>query len=82
MTARQQAEKDIRKDLSRQGKCFLAFRSELNPVMRHLVRQYLREQSIARPFTSPSRTNSQLVARCFFCNGEVKLNNYDRYYDK
>ena len=82
MTARQLAEQDIRKDLSRQGKSFLAFRSELNPVMRHLVRQQLREQSIANPFTTPSHTNSQLVARCFFCNGEVTLHNYDRYYGK
>lgn len=27
-----------------------------------------------------SRTNSQLVAHCFFTHGKVEYNNYDKYY--
>lgn len=27
-----------------------------------------------------SKTNSQLVAHCFFTHGKVEYNNYDKYY--
>ena len=27
-----------------------------------------------------SRSNSQLVAHCFFAHGKVEYNNYDKYY--
>ena len=49
MSPRRQAEKDIRKDLTRQGKCFIMFKKELNPVMRELVKEQLEEQK--RPKT-------------------------------
>ena len=44
MTARQQAESDIRKELTRQKKVFIQFRQELNKPMRQLVQQYIAEQ--------------------------------------
>ena len=46
MTARQQAELDIRKELARQKKIFIQFRQELNRSMRKLVRQHLAEQKM------------------------------------
>lgn len=27
-----------------------------------------------------SRSNSQLIAHCFFAHGQVEYNNYDKYY--
>ena len=44
MSAKQQAIEDIKKDLKRQGKCFLAFHTVLDPIMRQLVRQQLKQQ--------------------------------------
>ena len=44
MNARQQAEKDIRKELKSYGKSFIAFHTELNPVMRELVKEHIKEQ--------------------------------------
>lgn len=44
MTARQQALKDIKDDLKKSGKSFIAFRSELNPAMQELVKEQLKEQ--------------------------------------
>lgn len=44
MSARQCAEMDIRKELSRQGKCFIAFVKKLDPVMEYLVNEQLKEQ--------------------------------------
>ena len=45
MTAKKQALRDIMEDLRKDGKCFLAFRSELNPIMDKLVEQYLEQQN-------------------------------------
>lgn len=44
LNARQQAEADIRKELTRQKRTFIQFRQELNRPMRQLVRQHLAEQ--------------------------------------
>ena len=44
LNVRQQAEADIRKELTWQKKTFIQFRQELNRPMRQLVRQYLAEQ--------------------------------------
>lgn len=41
MTARQQAILDIKDELRKSGKCLLAFRSDLNPIMRNLVEEYI-----------------------------------------
>lgn len=82
MSAKNIAVQDIQKDLEKHGKCFLAFHSELNPVMRRLVREQLREQHSLTP-ARPSHSNSQLVAHCFFtASGKIQLNNYSKYYQK
>ena len=44
MSAKQQAILDIKEELSRQGKCFIAFVEKLNPVMDYLVKEQLKEQ--------------------------------------
>lgn len=44
MSAKQQAVQDIKESLRIQGKCFLAFRSELNPIMDTLVNEQLKAQ--------------------------------------
>ena len=49
-TAKNMAIRDIKEDLKEQNKlnstckCFIAFRSYLNPVMRRLVSEHLKEQ--------------------------------------
>lgn len=82
MTARQLAEQDIKEDLQKNNKCFIAFHKELNPVMRTLVRQQLKEQINLSPFhpTSHPKTNSQLIARCSFAKGGLCYENYEKYY--
>jgi len=82
MTAQQQAVLDIKEDLKRNSRSFIAFNAKLNPIMRRLVREQLKSQSIINPLSSPTPANSQLVAHCFFCKGEIKYNNYDKYYTK
>lgn len=44
MSVRELATQDIQEELSRQGKCFLAFRSELDPIMDKLVEEQSNEQ--------------------------------------
>lgn len=80
MSVREIATQDIKEDLQKQSKCFLAFHSELDPIMDKLVREQLREQHSITPHHTPSPANSQLVAHCFFAKGEAKLDNYDKYY--
>ena len=41
MSAKQQAILDIREELQRQGKCFIAFHSELNPAINQLVEEWI-----------------------------------------
>lgn len=82
MTPKDLAVKDLKEDLRRMNKSFLSFHNELNPVMRKLVASQIREQvSITNPSNVPVRHRSQLIARCFFCKGEVKLENYSKYYE-
>ena len=82
MSTKESAIQDIKEDLKKQRKCFIAFHNELNPVMRKLVIQQLREQSNLSQ-ARPSHSNSQLVAHCFFtASGKVKLNNYSKYYNQ
>ena len=42
--AKQQAILDIQADLAKEGKCFLAFRKKLNPVMGSLISDHIRAQ--------------------------------------
>lgn len=82
MSAREIATKDIKQELEKNDKCFLTFHKELNPVMRRLVSRQIKDQISLNHFFTPSHTNSQLVARCFFCKGEAILDNYNKYYSK
>ena len=82
MTPKDLAVKDMKEDLRRQNKSFLAFHNELNPVMRKIVSSQIREQvSITNLFNMPIRHKTQLMARCFFCKGKVKFENYSKYYE-
>lgn len=82
MTPKDLAVRDIQNDLSKQGKSFLAFHNELNPAMRKIVSSQIKEQiAMTDPFKLPIRYKSQLMARCFFCKGKVKLENYGKYYE-
>ena len=81
MSAKEQAVLDIMADLKNQNKCFIAFRKELNPIMRKLVSYQIKQQKeMANPLNFHPHTHSQLIARCFFAKGEVKLENYTKYY--
>lgn len=81
MTAKDLAVQDMIPELEKQNKCFLAFRQELNPIMRKLVSQHIKAQREAtNTFNSFSQANSQLIARCFFSKGEVIFENYTKYY--
>lgn len=83
MSAKEQATLDIMADLEKSNKSFIAFRRELNPVMRKLVSHQIRQQQEAFSlFNSNLNAHSQLMARCFFAKGEVKLENYTKYYNK
>lgn len=48
MSAKQVAEEDIRESLKIQGKSFLAFHTELNPIMDQLVEEQLKAQELCR----------------------------------
>ena len=79
MTPKDLAVKDIKDDLMKENKAFLAFHNELNPAMRKIVFSQIKEQiAITDPFKLPVRHKFQLTARCFFCKttGKVKLVNY------
>lgn len=44
MSVKETAIQDIKESLRIQGKCFLAFRNELNPIMDTLVNEQLKAQ--------------------------------------
>lgn len=46
MSAKELATRDIQEELSRQGKCFLAFHSELDPVMDIIVENEIKRRSL------------------------------------
>lgn len=45
MTAEEQAIQDIKDELRSQSKCFLAFRKRLNPIIDHIVEEYIKKQN-------------------------------------
>lgn len=45
INARQLALHDIKVELESQNKCFIAFRVDLNPVMREMVEEYIKQQN-------------------------------------
>lgn len=83
MSAKEAAINDIKKDLLQHNKSFIAFKQELNPIMRKLVRKHLMEQQSINTFHTPLFHNAQLVAHCFFCKSDntASLSNYSKYYD-
>jgi len=40
--------RDIKQELSKEGKCFITFRVELNAPIRIIIREYLKEQKEVR----------------------------------
>lgn len=44
MTPYQQAKQDIKSELHKSSKSFIAFRTELNPIMRDIVEEYSKAQ--------------------------------------
>ena len=80
MSPKELAIKDIKSELRASGKSFLAFRKDLNPIMRQLAHQQIRQQLSLNPLAIPLRKKTQLIAHCFFAKGEVILNNYTKYY--
>lgn len=48
MSAKQAAIQDIKQELAIQGKCFLAFRKELNSVMKELVNNQIKAQELCQ----------------------------------
>ena len=44
MNAKQQAIKDIKESLKKDGKCFINYRNELNIPIRKIINEQLREQ--------------------------------------
>ena len=44
MSAKDYAVQDIQEELTKQGKCFLAFRSELDDIMDGIVHEFSEEQ--------------------------------------
>ena len=83
MSAKEKAILDIQEQLIKEHKSFLPFRTHLDSVMYRLVRQHIREQQrlSGKPSIIPDKTNSQLVAHCFFSKSGIKFDNYSRYYD-
>ena len=82
--AKQQAIENIKDDLQRSHKAFLAFHEELNPIMGKLVTQQLKAQQKASNWPiMPSKANSRLIATCFFCKATntVEYHNYREYKD-
>lgn len=80
MTPKELAVQDMKNDLNKQGKSFLAFHNELNPIIRKLVSTQIKEQiKLAAP--RPVAYRREIMARCLFCKGEVKFENYSKYYE-
>lgn len=48
MNARECAVQDIREELAKKGKCFIAFHSELNSVMSQLVVEQINAQELCK----------------------------------
>jgi len=77
MTAQEQAILDIKDELHNQHKSFIAFRTELNPTMKSLVRRQITAQRNAKV---PTYVKVEKVARCFFAKGKVEYFNYRNKY--
>jgi len=83
MNVKQLAIQDIVEDLKHENKTFIAFRNELNPVIRKIVAKQI---GLQNKISSPLFTKkpAQLIAHCFFMKstGKSTLYNYSKYYEK
>lgn len=85
MSVRDYAVQDIQDELARNGRCFIAFHNELNPVIGRLVTSHIESQKkLSGLFQPHSKANAQLVASCFFCKdtGNITFEDYSHYYGK
>ena len=48
MSVQELATRDIQEELSRQGKCFIAFQRKLNPIMGKLVSIHIKSQQLCQ----------------------------------
>ena len=48
MSVKDAAILDIKEELKKQGKCFIAYQKKLNPVMNNLVSEHLKQQSLCQ----------------------------------
>lgn len=81
MTAKEQAVQDIQNELNKQGKCFIAFRTELDPIMESLERNQIEEQNSLFKEDPFIKGHSQLMATCLFCKTGIVYENYTHYYE-
>lgn len=80
--AKQQALMDIKNDLQQNGKTLIPFRQKLNHVIGKLVYGHIQKQeNLQHPFQQHTKSNTQLVAHCFFSAGRALLNDYSKYYE-
>ena len=84
MTPKEAAIQDMIPELAKRSKCLLAFTKELNPIMRKLVSKHIKEQTSLNLFKTPSHSNSQLVAHCFFSKSTETstFSDYRKYYKR
>lgn len=75
MTARDYAIADIKDELRRKNKCFINFRTSLNPAMRRIERHALRRQSSVSFFAHSRPLCGKKVCRV---TPDGELLNYER----
>lgn len=79
MTAKTAALQDIKDELEKQNKEFIPFLITLNPSMRRIVNEQLRQQGAK----APTKNRGQLVAHCLcLSTTSVQYSNYQKYYEK
>lgn len=84
MTAKQIAIQDIKNEFKLSGKTFLAYKQELNGIMRKLVSNQIKEQKKVAftLFSYVPKANCQIVAQCKYkAPNDVTLELYDEYYE-
>ena len=74
-SAKQHALKDIQAELAREGKCFIAFRNKLNPVIQSLTDRHINAQKkrsyCGLAHSIPQKPKATLVATCLFAKSGI-----------
>ena len=79
MIAKTAALQDIQDELRAEQKTFIPFLTALNPSMRRIVNEQLRQQGAK----APTKNRGQLVAHCLcLSTTSVQYSNYQKYYEK